>query len=268
MQKTSGDNMMAKTAHRKTQVSTTLNRRYVKRPMKSTDIMVSFKSSGKKEESYKAHPMQTLAKDTMKAREAKINQAMTMEKPTAKELKERAIEKALASAAKETTEKSGKKMSEKIHFGIGRVLLALSCAAAAVFAIVYFVNLNMPDISLKVAAMQTGINASYPNYVPRDFSISSITSEEGKISLSFKNSTSGDEFVLIEEKSSWDSNALLTNYVKEEFGEDYTIVREQGLTLYTNASNAAWVNGGILYKIKITSGTLTNKQIRSIATSL
>ena len=283
MQKTSGDNMMAKTAHRKMQVSTTLNRRYVKRPMKSTDVMVSFKSSGKKEESYKAHPMQTLTKDTMKAREAKINQAMTMEKPTAKELKERAIEKALATAAKETTEKSGKKMSEKIHFGIGRVLLALSCAAAAVFAIVYFVNLNMPDISLKVAAMQTGINASYPNYVPRDFSISSITSEEGKISLSFKNSTSGDEFVLnrlketgkpifliilIEEKSSWDSNALLTNYVKEEFGEDYTIVREQGLTLYTNASNAAWVNGGILYKIKITSGTLTNKQIRSIATSL
>ena len=268
MQKTNGDNMMAKTAHRKTQVSTTLNRRYVKRPAKSTDVMVSFKSSAKKDEGYKTHPMQTLANEKMKARTAGMTETATMNKPTAKELKEQAIKKALATASQDTTEKTGQKMSEKIHFGLGRVFLALSCAAVAAFAIVYFVNLNMPDISLKVAAMQTGINASYPNYVPRNFNISSITSEEGKISLGFKNTTNDDAFTLIEEKSSWDSNALLTNYVKDAFGENYNIIREQGLTLYINNGNAAWVNGGILYKIKIDNGTLTNKQIRSIATSL
>ncbi len=266
MQKTSGDNMMTKTAHRKTQASTTLNRRYVKRPAKSTDIMVSFKSSSKKDEGYKTHPMQTLANEKMKARTTKAEE--TVKKPTAKELKERAIAKALSTAAQDTTTKSSKKMSEKIHFGLGRVFLALSCAAVAAFAIVYFVNLNMPDISLKVAAMQTGINASYPSYVPRNYNISSITSEEGKISLGFKNSSNDDAFTLIEEKSSWDSNALLTNYVKDEYGENYNIIKEQGLTLYVSNGNASWVNGGILYKIKIDSGTLTNKQIRSIATSL
>ena len=71
-----------------------------------------------------------------------------------------------------------------------------------------------------------------------------------------------------EEASSWDSNALLTNYVKEAFGDGYSIVREQGLTIYIKGSNAAWVNGGIVYKLKADDGVLTNKQIRSIAVSL
>ena len=73
---------------------------------------------------------------------------------------------------------------------------------------------------------------------------------------------------MIEEKSSWDTNALLSNYVKTEYGENYSIVREQGLTIYISNSDAAWVNGGIVYKLKTASGDLTNKQIRAIATSL
>ena len=155
-----------------------------------------------------------------------------------------------------------------MKFGFARVMLALSCAAAAVFAIVYFVNLSMPDISLRVAAMQTGINASYPGYVPRDYSVTSITSEDGKITMVFHNSVTGDGFTLIEETSPWDSNALLANYVKGEFGDNYTTIREQGLTIFVDGSDAAWVNGGVAYKITTQSGTLTNKQIKSIATSL
>ena len=126
----------------------------------------------------------------------------------------------------------------------------------------------MPDISLKVAAMQTGMDPTYPNYVPRDYSASSITSEEGKITMKFENHSTGDSFILTEEKSTWDSNALASNFVKDEYGDNYTIIREQGLTIYISDSNAAWVNGGVVYKIETTSGSLTNKQIRSIAVSL
>ena len=247
MQK-SDSNSMAKSAHRQMQSSTTLNRRYVRRPTKSTDVAVSIKRRSA----------------------AMMNDATP--RTAAKELKDQAIKKALAEAVvtpeKTTNSKKTKKSDNKIHFGFGRVMLALCCAAAAVFAIVYFVNMNMPDISLKVAAIQTGINASYPNYVPRDYSVSSITSEDGKITMEFHNGHTGDAFTLIEEASSWDSNALMTNFVKEEYGENYTVVREQGLTIYISGSNAAWVNGGVVYKIKTTSGVLTNKQIKSIATSL
>ena len=116
--------------------------------------------------------------------------------------------------------------------------------------------------------MQTGINASYPSYVPRDYIVSSITSEEGKVLVVFKNTKSNTEFTLVDEVSSWDSNALLTNYVKDAFDDNYSTIREQGLTIYVDGSDAAWVNGGIVYKIKAENGVLTNKQIRSIATSL
>lgn len=188
-------------------------------------------------------------------------------KLSAKEIKDREIKKAISKADKITAEKKTKKPA-KIHFGVGRVVLALSCAAAAVFAIVYFVNLSAPDLSLRVAAMQTGIEASYPSYVPRDFSLSDITSENGKITMSFINRGTGEAFTLVEEKSSWDSNALLENFVRQEYGEDYAMVRENGLTLYIKDSDAAWVNGGMVFKLKTTSGTLTKKQIRAIAVSL
>ena len=116
--------------------------------------------------------------------------------------------------------------------------------------------------------MQTGIEASYPSYIPRDFNLSDITSAEGRITLNFKNAISDSSFNIVEEKSSWDTNALLNNFVRNEYGEDYVVVREQGLTIYINDSNAAWVNGGVIYKINANSNTLTKKQIKSIAVSL
>ncbi len=223
-----------------------------------------------------SHPMQATANARIRERQARTSTTnMQATRATAKELKDQAIKKALMSAAtanmseqKVVKSKKSTKSVGKMRFGFGRVMLALSCATAVVFAIAYLVNLNMPDISLRVAAMQTGIDASYPGYVPRDYSISSITSENGKVSLEFRNSVENKNFTLAEEASSWDSNALMTNYVKEEFGDNYSIIREQGLTIYVNESNAAWVNGGIVYKLTAEPDVLSNKQIRSIAVSL
>ena len=196
-------------------------------------------------------------------------------KMTAKELKDQAIKKALASAVlpeEKTSKKAEKKAKKqslgKARFGFGRVLLALGCTAVAVFAIVTYANASMPDISLRVAAMQTGIEASYPSYVPRDYRLTDITSEEGKITLNFNNSNTGESFSLVEERSSWDSNALLTNYVKEEYTENYSTVKEQGLTIYIDNGKATWVNGGIVYRISGSSEALTKKQICTIAVSL
>lgn len=360
MQKTE-HNQTASTTHRKVQVSTTLNRRYVRKPsyskvvvkkntkspvMSDDSVRVSVSRSSKiqrfREEmseaspqymnaiqnnslaehnassqqktftrvaiqdssdwakqqtplriqterdmrAPEAHPLQVAASERMKRRSVPVAEA-TARSLTAKELKDQAIQKALAQASRPTepitsgnsgkmakmakkkqNKKSGIKNMNKVKFGFGRVVLALSCTAAAVFAIVYFVNLNMPDLSLKVAAMQTGIQASYPNYIPRDYSLSEIASEEGKVVMNFRNSNDGGAYTIVEERSSWDSNALLTNYVSENYGEDYTVIREQGLTIYVDGSDATWVNGGVLFKLNTTSGSLSKKQITTIATSL
>lgn len=188
-------------------------------------------------------------------------------KMSAREIKERAIAKALSEAARPREEKVIERPM-RTHFRWSRIIFAFACAAMAVFAIVYFVNLNSPDISLKVAAMQTGIDATYPSYVPRDYAISDIASENGRITLSFKNSGNGNNFVIIEEKSSWDSSALMSNFIQPEYGNDYEMIREQGLTLFISGDDAAWVNKGIVYKLKTISGTLTKKQIKAIAVSL
>ena len=251
-------NSVAASAHRRPQPSTTLNRKYV-RPVDGFARSQAVKPHATQPIQTSSSLMPTMAKSEPS-------------QPTAKELKDRAIEKALASAANvpdvPAKSKKAKRNSKKFHFGFGRVALALSCTAVAVAAIVYFVNLNMPDLSLRVAAMQTGIDASYPSYVPRDFSLSDITSENGKITLNFRNASTGSSFSLVEEQSSWDSNALLENFVKPEYGDNYTSVREQGLTIYQSGSNACWVNGGVVFKLTTTSGSLTKKQIKSIAVSL
>ena len=117
--------------------------------------------------------------------------------------------------------------------------------------------------------MQTGIQASYPSYIPRDYSLGDISSEDGKITMIF-NGPDDSSFKLVEEKSSWDSSALLRNYVEPTWGEEYATTHEQGITIYISNANsdAAWVNGGVLYKITSSGTALTKKQVRSIVTSM
>ena len=187
-------------------------------------------------------------------------------KVPAKELKQQEIEKAVKTATKMPVEEKRRKRGMFGEFGLARVILATACITTAVFAVAYFVNMASTDMSLQVAATQSGINAKYPSYVPRGYELSDVTSSSGKVSMHFKSDEG--EFGLTEENSNWDSEALLNNYIKSVYGNDYTVVREQGLTLYMGGSWEAWVNGGMLYKLNIISGSLTKKQMKSIAVSL
>lgn len=194
-------------------------------------------------------------------------------RPSSQELKERAIEQALHSVAT-MDESRNKSASAKPAFrtrkksGGKRFAIAFACAAICVGGVLYFVSNNIPDISVQVAAMQTGIQAAYPSYIPRDYKLGDIFSENGKISMIFEGPNSAT-FTLEEEKSSWDSSALLRNYVEPAWGEEYATTHEQGITIYiaNDTADAVWVNSGVLYRI--TSGrTLTKKQVRSIVVSL
>ncbi len=149
-----------------------------------------------------------------------------------------------------------------------RVFFALLCSAATVSALVAFVHFNMPDLSVRVAAMQTGIEATYPTFIPRNYSLSNVSSEKDGEVVMYFNGPEGAGFSLSEEKSTWDSTALLNNYVKKNYPTDFTTMREQGITIYVRGDKACWVNGGLLYNIHATGKNLTKEQIRNIATSL
>ena len=216
------------------------------------------------------HPMLRTARARMQERRMMMVAPRQQEQQsaiTAREMKEAAIKKALASTARATEKEEVK--PHKIHFSFGRILIALGCTAAAVFSIIYFINLNMSDFSLYAAAKQAGIeSASREPHVPQEYVISNISSENGKIEITYKNSQTNEIMTITEEKSSWDSNALLSNYVRDAYSNTFITIREQGLTIYISESNACWVNGGIVYKITAPVGSLSKKQIRQIATSL
>lgn len=191
--------------------------------------------------------------------------------PSKKLNDDEALRKTMRKVAKmEESSKTSKKSRQKSVRKKGRVkrfMLAFSCAAACVAGIVYVVSSNVPDISVRVAAMQAGVDSSYPSYVPTEFSLSDIKSNDKEIVLTFTNANS-ESFTLSEKKSAWDSAALERNLVKKTWQDDYSTTHEQGITMYIHGASAAWVNGGVLYQITAENDVLTKKQLRSIATSM
>lgn len=199
---------------------------------------------------------------------------MPARKLSTAEVRTKAMEQALHNVAtmdepKARAKRSRSAMRPRKKTGFKRFAIAFTCATACVGGLIAFVGSNMPDISVRVAAMQTGIQAAYPSYVPRDYALGDIFSEDGKITMIFEGPAEAS-FTLVEEKSSWDSSALLRNYVEPKWGEEYVTTHEQGITIYISNANsdAAWVNGGVFYKITSSGTALTKKQVRSIVTSL
>jgi hypothetical protein len=144
--------------------------------------------------------------------------------------------------------------------------------ASASFALLllggYFTYLNMPSISTRVAAAQAGINAEYPGYHPTGYSLSGpVAYNQGNVSMKFAANASPQSYTLVQSRSGWDSSAVLDNYVAPKAGDQYSTTTSNGLTIYTFGSNAAWVNGGILYTID-GNAPLSSDQIQRIATSL
>ena len=205
-------------------------------------------------------PLQSLAK--------RRREADTISHFSAKKLTNRARQnsKALMSAMKEETKpKSAPIMIKKPKVSKKHLIFAVASSICCMGVLYATLKFSMPDISAKVAAAQNG--ASYPSFVPRDFIASSASFQKNTFTLEFVGPDK-THFTLDQEKLPWDSNALLNNYVKPTWGEQYDTIREQGLTIYMYQSNAAWVNGGTVYKLNTTSGSLSKKQLKNIITSL
>ena len=205
-------------------------------------------------------PLQSLAE--------RRREADTISHFSAKKLtnKSRQNSKALMSAMKEETKpKSAPIMVKKPKVSKKHLIFAVASSICCMGVLYATLKFSMPDISAKVAAAQNG--ASYPSFVPRDFTARSASFQKNIFSLEFVGPDK-TRFTLDQEKLPWDSNALLNNYVKPTWGEQYDTIREQGLTIYMYQSNAAWVNGGTVYKLNTTSGSLSKKQLKNIITSL
>ena len=190
---------------------------------------------------------------------------------SSQEMKDRAIQQALQrmQSAEKTKADFGQPKEKKLHFWQKKSFVAAASMAIISIALLgYLVSLNLPDLSVRVAAMQAGIANAYPSYVPSNYRLDGLVKEEnGRITMNFRNDI-GKSFTLTEEKSSWDSAAVLANYVKKNWGDDYSIAKGQGLTIYVSNSKAVWVNGGVLYIVDGEAAELNSSDLHDIAVSL
>lgn len=180
-------------------------------------------------------------------------------------LKNEAISRAMAQTPAKHHAKPVKQKSTSRH---RRALSLASASLAIVLLGGYFTYLSMPQISTRVAAAQAGIAASYPSYHPTGYTLSGpVAYDQGSVTMKFAANAGPQTFTLNQSRSGWDSSAVLDNYVAPKAGENYSATTMNGLTIYTYNSNAAWVNGGILYTIT-GNAPLSGEQIGRIATSL
>ncbi len=181
----------------------------------------------------------------------------------AKEVKKQAIEKALHNA------KPAKKAKKQAFFKRHPRAMSISSAALALVLLAgYLTYINLPSISVRVAAAQAGIAATYPSYQPSGYSLHGpVAYSNGQVSMNFVANAGSQNYKITQVKSNWDSSALLDNYVSRSSEGDYATFNNNGLTIYVYGTNAAWVNGGILHTIQ-GNAPLTTSQIQRIAASM
>ncbi len=178
-------------------------------------------------------------------------------------IKQEAIDEALASATSHRS--TGKQIKHPRK--TPRMLSFASMALSLLLLAGYLTYINLPNLSVRVAASQAGIDAGYPGYRPDGYRLAGVNYDKGSVSLKFAANAGPQNFTITQQQTSWDSTAVKENYVKTKWGDDVVPYSERGLTIYAHEGNAAWVNGGILYTIT-GDATLSTTQVRSIATSL
>jgi hypothetical protein len=207
------------------------------------------------------HPIETKVQQQMQ--QGTTNVAKPAPRP-AQIIKQEAITEALANAPSHRTNHAKSEHVKKRP----RTLSIASVSLALLLLGGYFTYLNMPSLSVRVAAAQAGVDASYPEYRPDGYSLHGpIAYSQGEVTMKFAANAGPQNFTVNQAKSNWDSSAVLDNYVKDKAGDNYITYNERGLTIYTFDGNAAWVNGGILYTIN-GNAPLSSDQIRRIATSM
>ena len=180
---------------------------------------------------------------------------------SSKTIKEEAIAAAFKKVAYKTPKE--KPIGKKTH----KYLSISSISIFIILIVGYLIYLYMPSFSVKVASIQSGINATYPEFIPNGYSLSGpVSFSDGEVIINFHANTGDKGFTIKQSKSSWDSSAVKAKAEKDSGGEIST-TSERGLTIFSYDNNAIWVNGGILYTIS-GDAPLSGDQIRRIATSL
>lgn len=181
-------------------------------------------------------------------------------------LKNEAIADALDKAPAKVDTKPFKAKTKKRQ-KTSRRFSIVSTSFALVLLGGYFTYLNMPSLSVRVAAAQAGIEATYPTYRPAGYRLNGpVAYTDGEVNMKFASNAGPQSYQISQKKMNWDSSAVEQD-VNQKTSGSYTTSTTSGLTIYLYGTNASWVNGGILYTLS-GDAPLSSEQVDRIATSM
>lgn len=278
----------SKAIHRTTQHSTTLRRGHLSAPKSKAAPTLRKKIKARPVATspmisrFASHP-QPLTKVSKEPIEAPKPAAKLQPKPAkpvklarldSREIKDKLIKNAearVATAPKPTKKrvvakkKASSPKSPKRFFSFRRIA---AISAAVVLLSGYFTYINLPGISVGLAAAQSGVAAAYPRYQPDGYSFEGpVSAQPGVVEIRFKSNGGGGGYTIRQQASNWNSSAVLDNFVMNASKGKYSTTSQQGLTLYTYNNNVAWSNGGVFYTIN-GNPSLSPWQLIDIATSM
>ena len=179
------------------------------------------------------------------------------------------FERAMAKAnSHEQTPPSRKAHATVRRKSRSRRLANVSTAALAVVILGGFLAYqNIANVTVRMASAKAGFTASLPGYKPAGFSVGKFAYSPGNVTINFHSNSDDRHFALSEEPSSWDSDALLNNFVATKT-DQYQTVQTAGRTLYIYGQNSAtWVNSGVWYRID-SNNSLSTTQLSTLASSM
>jgi len=183
-------------------------------------------------------------------------------------VKEQLIADRLATVDAPATTTHAKKKRGGLFAKTPRRLSLVTASFAVMVLGGYFTYLNMPALSVRVAAAQADVAASFPDYNPDGYRFNGpVAYAPGQVAIDFVANGGTSKYTVTEQKSTWDSQAVYDNIVAKASDDSYVTNSQQGLTIYTFTGEAAWVNKGILYTIS-GDAPLSNEQLLRIAGSL
>ncbi|HSW85042.1 MAG TPA: hypothetical protein VLF79_00305 [Candidatus Saccharimonadales bacterium] len=153
------------------------------------------------------------------------------------------------------------KRHTKRQMGIGAGISLV----AVMFAIL--ISQNLSSIKLQVASSKAGFHASIPHYQPAGFSLAHLDYASGSVSMQFQSNSDQRHFTISQQPTNWTSEDLRNNFVVST-SANFQTLENQNRTIYIyGQGNTTWVNGGLWY-ILHSDGSLGNRQLMNIATSI
>ena len=253
--------------------ATTLNRTFTKKPH-SSSLKVKFAVARHEisELNIEKHPsIQRFAQAQIKVRVSptpkttdeklapafKPNLASNASRPTGDEIRRVLNSEMLNASHSQKSNRFTEKVKAKRFF---RAPTLITAALAFVILGGYFTYINIPTISIRIAANQAGINAHVPS-TPNGYSIDGpVAHASGQIRINYRSNGGADGFSITQQESSW-VNADIVRYLLPSH-EDHRMLDVNGMTIYRFGNNAIWIKDNILFTVNGNDLTSDEKIIR------